>query len=113
MTISKKLGGRDDVAFNKGTEEYTYWLKKAISENSYEEVELRKKNNGWVSVEDAVPSCFRDVLILYGDTIRVGYSLFEDGTTTKMWCTYDSDVDNVLPETAITHWMPLPPYPEE
>lgn len=73
--------------------------------------ELRKRQ--WVSVKDALPANYRDVMILNGCGVGIAWR------SDKGWnAGYlpDKDppptLDEAIAQNQITHWMPLPEPPE-
>lgn len=73
------------------------------------ECEYRKaaalRADGWVSVEERLPADGERVLATDHGHVYTA-TLSTDGVFSDWWC----DSDN---ETHPTHWMPLPPAPEE
>lgn len=58
----------------------------------------------WISVKDALPGNWNDVILLNNGEIGIGYY----DVARKEWYDYTKDyIRN------ITHWMPTPKLPEE
>lgn len=65
--------------------------------------------NEWVSVKDRLPEDFADVIVWLG-------GMLPSKTQVRFWHpkfkTWESAFGNSVPESGVTHWMPLPEPPK-
>lgn len=67
----------------------------------------------WISIKDRLPCEYGNYLaIVSGEVMECLYSGCNTGFN-NAWSTCDAYGFKYIPETEITHWMPLPKAPEE
>lgn len=68
-------------------------------------IDIVKKHNGWISVDDKLPS-IHDTVLVYGN---FRYIITAELTDEGKW-----DYSELMPyDSKVTHWQPLPEPPKE
>lgn len=63
------------------------------------------KNNVWISVKEALPERFLNVLVTDGEYVSIG--AYQSG---KRWCVEDFDIAD---DGGVKFWMPIPEPPRK
>lgn len=73
----------------------------------------------WISVKDRFPEYNVPVLVTYIGLIEhnqiQGVAFLNEGWNADYWCWWEGNLDALVQQIAspeITHWMPLPDFPE-
>lgn len=73
--------------------------------NYLQEFAENNLNNGWISVDDGLPS-FHDMVLVYGNFCYI--------TTAELSGKGKWDYSELMPyDSKVTHWQPLPQPPKE